>query len=329
MKGNRQGDMGIMKGFKGRGFKSGPDSFFRRESASSTAIAAILLLGILFSVFSVVHLGYYPEWKADEEHSHMANVWEDMTELKSQIDRTSIDMVQIDSTSIAPISDPNSSAPKITRNIPLHIGSWQMPLIGTTKSIGAVSVNTDRCKMTITPTNGNETIINCGTIAYHSNNKYYVDQTFKYENGALILAQKEQSVMKLYPSIRVSEVSPGNYSFLINAVEIQGSADTLSSNSDSSLYLKNCAFVPLYDSDDYGNVDSFVLTMDTDHPDAWETYFNEMLTGAGLEKDEDYTLTTENARLSFSFPEDGSINRLERLYAGKTAVNAELVSGLS
>lgn len=83
-----------------------------------------------------------------------------------------------------------------------------------------------------------EEVINCGTIAYHSNNKYYVDQTFKYENGALILAQKEQSVMKLYPSIRVSEVSPGNYSFLINAVEVQGLGDTLSSNSDSSLYLK-------------------------------------------------------------------------------------------
>jgi len=313
--------MGIMKGFKGRGFKSGLDSFFRRESASSTAIAAILLLGILFSVFSVVQLGYYPEWKADEEHSHMTTALEDMTELKSKIDRTSI----------ALMSDPNSSAPKITMNIPLHIGSWKMPLIGPTMSNGAVSVNTDRCKMTITPENDSDRakVINCGTIAYHSNNKYYVDQTFKYENGALILAQKEQSVMKLYPSTRVSEVSSGNYSFFINAVEIQGSADTLSSNVDSSIYLKNCAFGTIYDSDGHGNVDSFKLTIDTDHPDAWETYFNEMLTGTGLEKNDDYALIIENDHMSFSFPENGSTNRLERLYIGKTAVNAELVSGLS
>ena len=301
------------------------DPFIESKSASSTAIAAILLLGIVFSIFSVVHLGYSPEWKADEEHSHAANVWEDMTELKSQIDRTSLTL----------ISDPNSSAPKITRNIPLRIGSWQMPLIGATKSTGTVSVNTDLCKMTITPKNGNEKIngsekvINCGTIAYTSNNKYYVDQTFKYENGALILAQKEQSVMKLYPSICVSKVSPGNYSFLINAVEVQGSANTLSSNSDSSIHLKNCAFVTIYDSDDHGNVDSFVLTIDTDHPDAWKTYFNEMLTGAGLEKNKDYTLIIENDRLSFSFPEAGSTNHLNRLYVGRTAVNAELVSGLS
>jgi len=244
--------------------------------------------------------------------------------------------MQIDRTSIAPISDPNSSAPKITRNIPLHIGSWQMPLIGTTMSTGTVSVNTARCKMTITPKNGigkingSETVINCGTIAYNSNNEYYVDQTFKYENGALILAQKEQSVMKLYPSIRVCEVSPGNYSFLIYAVEIQGPVDTLSSNADSSIYLKNCSFGNIYDSDGHGNVDSFGLTLDTDHPDAWETYFNEMLTGAGLENNKDYALKlTENDSLSLSFPMDGSNNSLDRLYVGKTAVNAELVNGLS
>ena len=302
------------------------DPFIESKSASSTAIAAVLLLGIVFSVFSVVHLGYYPEWKADEEHSHVANVWEDMTELKSQIDRTTLLL----------ISDPTSSAPKITRNIPLHIGSWQMPLIGTTKSMGVVSVNTDRCTMTITPKNGSEKIngsekvINCGTIAYHSNNKYYVDQTFKYENGALILAQKEQSIMKLYPSIRVSEVSSGNYSFLINAVEVQGFANTLSSNSDGSIYLKNCTFVPVYDSDAHENVDSFELTIDTDHPDAWETYFNETLTGAGLENNKDYALKlTENDSMSLSFPEAGRNNHLSRLYVGRTAVNAELVNGLS
>lgn len=311
-----------MKEIKDKMIGVNKDPFIESKSASSTAIAAILLLGILFSVFSVIQLGYYPEWKADEEHSHAADVWEDMTELKSKIDRTSI----------ALMSDPDSSAPNITMNIPLHIGSWKRPLTGPTMFTGSVSLNTDRCKMTITPENDSDRaeFINCGTIAYHSNNKYYVDQTFKYENGALILAQKEQSVMKLYPSIRVSEVSSGNYSFLINAVEIQGLEDTLSSNSDSSLYLKDCAFGTINDSDDYRNVDSFVLTIETDHPDAWETYFNETLTGAGLEKNKDYALKlTENDILSLSFPEAGSSNRLERLYVGKTAVNAELVSGLS
>lgn len=294
-------------------------SLIESKSASSTAIATVLLLGIVFSVFSVVHLGYVPEWKTDVEQSQMADVWEDMTELKSNIDRITILL----------ISDHNSSAPKITRNIPLHTGSRKLPVIGSTEPTGTVSINGEKCKMTITPKNGNETVINCGTIAYSSNNNYYVDQTFKYENGALILAQKEQSVMKLYPSIRISEASPGNYSFLINAVEIKGSANTLSSNSDNFIHLKNYAFATVYDSDKDRNVGSFKLTIDTEHPDAWETYFYETMTGAGLEKNKDYTLNiTENNSLYFAFPEDDSAN-LKRLYVGKTAVNAELVNGLS
>ncbi len=295
-------------------------SLIESKSASSTAIATVLLLGIVFSVFSVVHLGYVPEWKTDVEQSQMADVWEDMTELKSNIDRTTILL----------ISDHNSSVPKITRNIPIHTGSMKLPVIDSIEPTGSVSINTEKCKMTITPKNGNEKVINCGTIAYSSNNNYYVDQTFKYENGALILAQKEQSVMKLYPSIRVSEVSPRNYSFLINAVEIQGPANTLSSNSDNFIHLKNYAFATVYDSDKERNVASFKLTINTEHPDAWETYFNETLTGAGLEKNKDYALDiTENNSLYFAFPEDDSTNRLKRLYVGKTAVNAELVNGLN
>lgn len=163
-----------------------------------------MLLGIVFSVFSVVHLGYVPEWKTDAEHSHVADVWEDVTKLKSKIDRTTILLM----------SDQNSTTSNITIIMPLRTGSMEMPLTGSSRFSGIVSVNADACNMTIvTPVNGSERVINCGTISYTSNNNYYVNQIFKYENGALILAQKEQSVMKLYPMIRVSEVSDKNYSF--------------------------------------------------------------------------------------------------------------------
>lgn len=308
-----------MKGFKTSEFKLGLDSFFRLESASSTALATILLFGIIFSVFSVIYLGYVPEWKNDEEHSHISKVWEDMIELKSKIDKTTIFMM----------SSPNSSFPKFTTTI-LHTGNPKIPFISSTKSTGTLSVNTDQCKMIITPANENATIINCGTIAYNSNNKDYVDQTFKYENGALIFVQKEKAVMKLYPSIRVSKVSSGNYTFFINAVEIRGMANTLSSNSDGSIRLKGESFESLYDSDTLGNEGAFVLTVYTDHPDAWEGYFKETMAGAGLVTDEDYALDRIGSNyLIFIFPEKGSANSLKRLYVGKTAINAELGIGLN
>jgi hypothetical protein len=309
---------GKMKGFKKGEFKLGLDSFFRLESASSTALATILLFGITFSIFSVVYLGYVPEWKTDEEHSHMSKLWEDMIELKSKIDKTTIVMM----------STPNSSVPKFTTTMILHTGNPKIPFISSTKSTGTLSLNTNLCKMVITPTNENATVINCGTIAYNSNNKDYTDQIFKYENGALILAQKEKAVMRLYPSIRVSEVSSGNYTFFINTVEILGMANTLSSNSDGSIRLKGGSFETLYDSDTSENEGAFLLTVYTDHPDAWEEYFNETMAGAGLVTDEDYALDRIGSNyLTFIFPEKGSTNSLKRLYVGKTAINAELGIG--
>lgn len=307
-----------MKGFQESKFEIRLNSFFRLESASSTALANILLFGIIFSVFSLVYLGYVPEWKTDEEHSHMSKVWEDMIELKSKMDKATIVMM----------STPNSSVPKFTTTTILHTGNPKIPFISFTKSTGTLSVNTDRCKMIVTPANKNATIINCGTIAYNSNNKDYTDQIFKYENGALILEQNEKSVIKLYPSIRVSEVSSGNYTFFINTVEIRGMTNTFSSDSDGSIRLKCESFETLYDSNTHGKEGAFLLTIYTDHPEAWEGYFNETMAGAGLVTDKDYALDCIGSNyLTFIFPEKGSANSLKRLYVGKTAINAELGIG--
>jgi hypothetical protein len=317
-----------MKGFKKVELKPELDSFFQLESASSTVLATVLFLGIIFSVIAIVHLEYTPEWKNDYEHSHMANMWEDLTELKSKIDTATVLLA----------SYPNSSTSKVTTTTPLHTREPETPFISSTNSIGTFSLNNDRCKMIIILANKNETenatrnatVINCGTITYNSNNKYYTDQTFKYENGALILEQNEKAMMKLYPSIQVSEVSSGNYIFLINAVEIQGAANTISSNLDGSILLKGKSFETLYDNYTSGNEEAFLLTVYTDHPDAWKIYLNETMTGAGLKADKDYALDCIGSNyVTCVFPEKGSSKSLKRLYVGKATIDAELGIGLS
>lgn len=49
--------------------------------------------------------------------------------------------------------------------------------------------------------------IECGGITYRSNNREYLDQVLRYENGALILAQGEKSVMKEFPSFNIEKTS--------------------------------------------------------------------------------------------------------------------------
>lgn len=294
--------------------------FLRSESASATVVGAVLLLAIIVSVFSVVRIGYIPEWKNDAEYSHMNDVWGDMTEIKSKIDLMTIILA----------SDPNSTNP-ITMNVPFHMGGGDVPFIGTIKSSGTLSVaNNIERTMTITPvSDSNKTIpsIPYGTVSYASQNRYYVDQNFIYEGGALILSQGEQSSMMLYPSIRFSKVHANEYDVSIHTVEIIKSVytptDVISSNTGCSLHLTGEKFVPLYDSDNEGNISSFTLTINTDYPDAWYLYLKETMEDARIkEGDYDLPLPTNN-EVSLTFPSESSGKDLNRLYVSKTKVKVE------
>ena len=297
----------------------GKPFFLRSESASSTVVGAVLLLAIIVMVLSVIRLGYVPEWKNDAEYSHMNDVWGDMTDLKSKIDLMTIAMA----------SDPDTSNTQITMSVPFHMGGGDLPLIGTIKSSGTLSVNKNECGITIITDadgNWNETII-CGAVSYASQNRYYVDQDFIYEGGALILSQGERSSMMLYPSIRFSSTPANKYDVSIHTVEIDKNvyspADVISSNTGCSLRLTGNEFKPLYDSDkdSLGNISSFTLTVNTDHPDAWYLYLRETIEDARIT--DDTTLTRNGNNVSLTFPSMSSGKDLDRLYVSKTKVKVE------
>lgn len=292
----------------------------RSESASSTVVGAVLLLAIIVSVFSVVRVGYIPEWKNDAEYSHMNDVWEDMADLKSKIDLMTIALA----------SDPDSKDTEITMNVPFHMGGGDVPLIGTIKSSGTLSVNKDECKIKITPDFNVNAIkpITCGAVSYDSQNRYYVDQDFTYEGGALILSQEERSSMMLYPSIRFSGSSVNGYNVSIHLVEIDKNeyapADVISSNTGCSLRITGKEFTSLYDSDKNisDNIDFFTFTVNTDHPEAWYLYLNETIADAGIT---DYTTLPQpnGNNVSLTFPSESSGKDLNRLYVSKTKVKVE------
>ena len=288
--------------------------FLRSEFASSTVVGAVLLLAIIVSVFSVISLGYIPEWKNDAEYSHMNDVWEDMADLKSKIDLMTIALA----------ADPDSQNNEITMSVPFHMGGGDLPIIGTIKSSGTLSVNKNICEITVVP-NSNTSLkkeITCGSVSYTSQNRHYVDQDFIYEGGALILSQGEQSSMMLYPSIRFSRTLANEYNVSIHVVEIDkkpiAPADIISSNTGCSLRLTGEKFEPLYDSD---NITSFTLTVNTNHPEAWYLYLKETMEDARI-KNYDLPQPTDNT-VSLTFPSESGGKDLNRLYVSKTIVKAE------
>jgi hypothetical protein len=250
------------------------------ESAASTVIAAVLLLSILFTIFAVIRIAYVPEWKADAEQSHMSEIQKDMTELKSTVDM--IIFLTATNTSY-------SARPPLT--IPFSMGGGEISILEPSKSSGTLSVNTESYKMTIIPTVGNETSINSSIITYHSNNRQFVDQVFRYENGAVILVQGDRSLMTQFPSLfSINQISAHNYNVLIQAINLSGNSDSISS--EIYTYLRLTGNHP--NTIDLGNINSFDCIISTKYPDAWKSYFkgnlNEISKETGLKYGTDFVL---------------------------------------
>ena len=269
-----------MKIIQNRSWEEVIKSLSNSELAASTVIAAVLLLSILFTIFAVVRIAYVPEWKTDAEQSHMSEVQRDMTGLKSTVDM--IIFLTATNTSY-------SARPPLT--VPFSMGGGEISILEPSKSSGTLSINTRSYKMTIIPTVGNETSINSNIITYHSNNRQYVDQVFRYENGAVILVQDDRSLMTQFPTlISINQISEHNYTVFIQAINLSGNSDSISS--ETYTYLRLTGSQP--NDIDLGNINSFDCIISTKYPDAWKSYFkenlNEISKEAGLKYGTDFIL---------------------------------------
>jgi len=310
--------------------------FFRSESASSTVIGTVLLLGIIFSVFSIVWIGYIPEWKNDAESSHMEDIYKDMADLKSKTDMMSIVLASKANSVYINSSEPSSSSPQLVISVPFHMGGGDIPIIGPIKSSGSLAVNKDRCIMSVSVYPNTTNIasyfksINCGTVTYNSQNRYYVDQIFSYEGGALVLEQDNQSVMTLYPSIRFSKTATNQYNVSINTVRIfqkpYAPPEIISSNTDCFLRLAGLDYRLLHDSKGT-NLNRFVLTVYTKHPEAWKRYLEKAIDEADISSGEYILESGESNSVRLTFPSNSK--GINRLYLSETVVKAEPGIGLN
>ncbi|HWR24756.1 MAG TPA: hypothetical protein VN278_00850 [Methanosarcina sp.] len=302
-------------------------SLFNSESAAATVIAAVLLLAMIFSVLAVVRVEYVPQWKTDAEVQHMNRVQNDMTELKSTVDMVSFLMV----------SNSNTTFYGFPATVSFSMGGGEIPILEPSKSSGTLSVNDEPCILAILSNltiNGTDypiiKTIKCGGITYISDNRQYLDQALRYEAGGLILAQGEKSLMRQPPAFNLQNIDEHNYTLSIQAINITGKSNSLSSNTDAAVRLTGVKNGIIYDSNDYtGNnstaaINSLCCVINTKYPDAWENYLNETSENAGLKYYRDYELyrsSPNDVCLTLFSTNDKKINRI---YAGESAILTEL-----
>ena len=288
---------------KNKGLKA-ISSFYRSESGVSVAIAAALLLGIVVAAMTTIQLNYVPVWKEDAEYAHMADAWHDMARLKSNVDILAAGLEM----------NPNS---RIVLNSPVQMGGADVPFIGGMKTGGTLAVNNDVSGMLIVVDddqggyNSNTTIFYTGSVSYRPTNIHYVDETYCYENGALIVSRDGRSMMKLFPGI-VLEKGTDNSSvgLSVRAVTLDGKRGVMASNSVEDVRLICEDFETLYDGEYINanttlktNITSVNLTIYTENTEAWEKYFEDSTEEINLTKGTDYNLGIGTNMVTFSLPQ--------------------------
>jgi len=308
-----------MKGMEKKGFKA-INIFCRSESGVSTAVAAALLIGIAVIFMTTVEINYMPVWKEDAEYAHMADVWHDMSRFKSNVDIMTAGLE----------INPNA---RIVLNSPIQVGGSEVPFIRSTTTGGSLSINNDISGMSVVVNTDNTStefdsgtfLYYTGTVVYRPSNLHYVDETYCYENGALIVSQDNRSVMKLDPGI-VLEKDTGSVNLSVRAVTLDGPRGVLSSNTVEDIRLTSEAFFPLFDLtglESYYNITSVNVTVYTENNEAWEDYFRDSASEINLQEGTDYSLENDNYTVNLLLHPAG-----EKLYVTVYKSIIEIETGL-
>lgn len=262
--------------------------FVRNEEGVSNIVTSIMMLGVLMSILGMILAVYMPLLAKGTEINHMDDITNSFIDLKGTVDR------QIVSNNV-----------DTTLSTRIKLGEEGGQLLGVGKTSGDLEftpyLSPGLLYNTDTPPNldgSPENIYgwNRGSISYRSNNVYYIDQDFIYENGAVIIDQGGDAVMRVTPNFVAEKNNITNTTFVtVTLVSLEGSTSTRGGSEthtiETTLKSGTESRIPLM----WGNGsipwsgENITYEITTKYPDLWEQFFGEMLndTSSNLDWDPD------------------------------------------
>ncbi len=173
-------------------------------------VVAVLLIGLMVSVVSLIQLVYVPDWMEQREAEHMDEVVTQFSQLKFAIDTLNANKQNY-----------TTIATSIT------LGSKELPYWMSLRAFGNLEILSDEFRITINNVSSSSNF-SIGTIKYSSSNGYFLNQDFIYEGGAIITNQLDGNIISIKPSFPdIKKV--GNRLFLtLNMINISGVGGKLS-----------------------------------------------------------------------------------------------------
>jgi len=258
------------------------------EEGVAATIGTIMSLLVFLTAFGMFTNQFVPVWMSDNESTHMSQVIQQFTTIKSSID-------------IAISNSANSRIAPTPVFVPITLSSASIPVFASATA-GILrflpdGINT-RPTFNVTyagdsnplgPTNDGKT---GGSLDLWCPNRYFVEQHIIYENGAVILNQTDGEFIIAGPQFLVRNLGTTgtpNRVLQITQVSLQGSNVTIGGTGSKGVSAK----LQFADTKTYQNSagPSFSIIFNSTHGKAWERFFNSTLNGtAGMTYGSGYTI---------------------------------------
>jgi hypothetical protein len=243
---------------------------FSDNSAVSNVVTSIMMLGILLTILAMIFTVYIPIWAKTGESTHMEEVENSFLDLKSTIDKQ--------------ITDNEGIGSSFSTRIKL--GAEGGSILGIGRTSGLLDFEPDEFSLNVYNTDDLNNIYGYshGNIRFESENIYYTNQYFTYENGAVIIDQEGKTAMRAEPHFNVNYDSVANKTTLdTTLIQLIGSPGgiagtdyhTINSKLVQSIGKSNVLYWTVSKGFTYGQNITFNLT--TKYGPLWKNFFESKL----------------------------------------------------
>lgn len=222
----------------------------RDKNAQAGAIGAMLAFMMLLLLISMVMLYYMPAWMKEKEFSHMRSVEEGFMDITSTI------------SSYVLTNDKTTET-----KIPIQLGTEGIPLI-VTGTLGTLAVTPYTSTVSIYNTTSSTnplSITSMGCIKFTSQNRYYINQNFIYESGAMFVEQSENTTMRIEPDFNIT-----NNKITLTFITIVGSNSTITGAGTQTVRLK----MAFCETTTYTwSSENITINITSERSSAWKSFF--------------------------------------------------------
>jgi hypothetical protein len=255
----------------------------KNDEAVAGIVVAVMIVGLVLAVVSIIQTIYVPKWMESREAEHMGVVADQFSQLKFSVD-----------TQVA-----------LKENVPISssitLGSRELGFFMSNKAFGRLALISNGWAYRITRTVGDTYEDNFGILRYTSENAYYLNQAYSYEIGGVILNQTQGAVFIIKPEFSV------RYNASSRQVDLSLTCIDLIPN-DEKTSISGYGTYPV--RSEYISATNNTLTLVkslaviTSFPSIWFNFLNATLSDANLVKDTDYTLikSSNQVTLTFNYP---------------------------